>query len=55
LVTQPQQAESAGAPVPDGRWLARQGALAFVLTGMTLGVNLVTGVVIARALGDLSH
>jgi hypothetical protein len=35
----------------DGRWLARQGALAFLLTGMTLGVNVVTGVVIARALG----
>jgi len=50
LVIQPEHAESAPA-AHDGRWLARQGALAFVLTGMTLGVNLVTGVVIARALG----
>jgi O-antigen/teichoic acid export membrane protein len=38
-------------PARDGRWLARQGALAFVLSGSTLSVNLVTGVVIARALG----
>jgi O-antigen/teichoic acid export membrane protein len=41
---------TAGEP-RDRRWLARQGALAFGLTGLTLGVNLVTGVIVARGLG----
>jgi O-antigen/teichoic acid export membrane protein len=50
-VTKPQRPKRAVRSAADGRWFARQGALAFALTGMTLGVNVVTGVVIARALG----
>jgi len=44
-------AEEGGLGRTDRQHFARQGALTFVFSGLTLGMNLLTGVIIARALG----